>query len=330
MPSPTSCLQIKRIGLPSSMAAPAVSPAPVVQPMKRPFVWISPEKSAEIRRACIEDKLAGDQAAAQLARNTAMPTVVAPYDCQAMKAYVTGGAARVELVWTETGEAAEFAISRHRSDCGQGHVYFVRALMPGCREYVGMMSDSRIGFKASKADNVQDLAGRFGAWWQGVFRNEPLSGVRASTVDMRLAATASERKARKLSERAARLSAAVSDAAAKEGGHTPSPGAMKAIQAGLRRLTELDPDRASRRNQVGFSKVDSYFGAHLAGLDALSPDEAIVGRSLVWRYRAQIGDDLVAVALDRVPTARRWTERDVDHEWPDVDQRQDEEVLAYA
>jgi len=59
---------------------------------------------------------------------------------------------------------------------------------------------------------------------------------------------------------------------------------LKALQV----LSGYDTDRASYRNDMGFSKVDSYIGHELASRSHLTDRQALLGLKLVKKYRRQL------------------------------------------
>lgn len=74
---------------------------------------------------------------------------------------------------------------------------------------------------------------------------------------------------------------------------------IAAIHDCLQRLAGMDMDRASELNGMGFSKSDSYLGHDLAYMPALSARHAVLGRTLVQRYRRQLGGHDLAIALGK-------------------------------
>jgi SWI/SNF-related matrix-associated actin-dependent regulator 1 of chromatin subfamily A len=63
---------------------------------------------------------------------------------------------------------------------------------------------------------------------------------------------------------------------------------LKALQV----LSGYDTDRASYRNDMGFSKVDTYIGNELASRSYLTDRQALLGLKLVKKYRRQLEDVL--------------------------------------
>ena len=308
---------------PASLAAAmtARKSAPVIEPTpaKRPFVVRGFRLAETCPFADPPPPVAVPPALPLPAVAMVEPVEAGTKDClepASLRNYVLGGAARVELHWPEHNERVEFAISRHPSKYEPGqHVYFVNALLPGHREYVGMWKVGNLAMKPGQATDIADLAGRFADWWRGIVNGQSLEGVTASTLESRSAARAAERAERKATQKRAKLAADLRDAAAQEGGAPPSAAAVAAIQEGLRELARLDADHAKYRNKVGFSALDSRFGHHLAALETLSTAEAIVGRVLMRRYAGQLRADLVTKATDGMdappPKQRRYTERDL-------------------
>jgi SWI/SNF-related matrix-associated actin-dependent regulator 1 of chromatin subfamily A len=64
------------------------------------------------------------------------------------------------------------------------------------------------------------------------------------------------------------------------------------ILEALKVLSGYDTDRASYRNDMGFSKVDTYIGHELASRSHLTDRQALLGLKLVKKYRRQLGDIL--------------------------------------
>lgn len=71
---------------------------------------------------------------------------------------------------------------------------------------------------------------------------------------------------------------------------------VTAIQQGLRMLVSSDGDRASVINGVGFNKFDGKIGHSLASFTTLTPRQAVLGKTLVIKYRKQLPEDLVETA----------------------------------
>ena len=59
---------------------------------------------------------------------------------------------------------------------------------------------------------------------------------------------------------------------------------------GLRSLAGADWDKARELNGVGFSKLDSAIGHHLAELGNLTPKQAALAALLCQRYKRQLGE----------------------------------------
>lgn len=78
---------------------------------------------------------------------------------------------------------------------------------------------------------------------------------------------------------------------------------IAAVHAGLRVLAGMDSDGAREINGVGFSKMDSAFGHSVAARGALTPGQALICRKLIARYRRQLPDILVTVAMGEVAEA---------------------------
>jgi hypothetical protein len=70
---------------------------------------------------------------------------------------------------------------------------------------------------------------------------------------------------------------------------------LKALQV----LSGYDTDRASYRNDMGFSKVDTYIGHELASRSHLTDRQALLGLKLVKKYRRQL-EDLLSEAPEEV------------------------------
>lgn len=62
------------------------------------------------------------------------------------------------------------------------------------------------------------------------------------------------------------------------------------IQRGIQRLADMDADRASEVNGVGFSKIDGRIGHELANSDRMTKMQAALGAVLCNKYRGQIGE----------------------------------------
>lgn len=71
---------------------------------------------------------------------------------------------------------------------------------------------------------------------------------------------------------------------------------IAAIHQGLRILAGLDEDFATRRNDLGFSKVDGYIGHSLANQARLTPRQAVLGQKLVRKYHRQLPAELLETA----------------------------------
>ena len=78
-------------------------------------------------------------------------------------------------------------------------------------------------------------------------------------------------------------------------GRDLSPRHLLAAHACLRQVAELDGDRASSLNGVGFSKLDTEYGNKLAGTATESLSDFQKGRvaALAWKYRRQAPAHLV-------------------------------------
>lgn len=63
---------------------------------------------------------------------------------------------------------------------------------------------------------------------------------------------------------------------------------VERIHQGLRLLADLDGDRATVQNGVGFSRIDGVIGHRLARCEFLTPRQAAVGKILVTKYRRQL------------------------------------------
>ena len=79
-------------------------------------------------------------------------------------------------------------------------------------------------------------------------------------------------------------------------GQSLSPRELMAAHRCVKDVALMDGDRASTRNDVGFSKLDSSFGASLARTRLQDLTDAQKGSvvSLAWKYRRQCADTLVA------------------------------------
>ena len=64
------------------------------------------------------------------------------------------------------------------------------------------------------------------------------------------------------------------------------------VHAALRMIAGLDMDFARIRNNVGFNRLDADIGHDLASKASLSPRQAALALKIVWKYRAQLGDDM--------------------------------------
>ncbi|MFX0183360.1 MAG: DEAD/DEAH box helicase [Candidatus Hodarchaeota archaeon] len=62
---------------------------------------------------------------------------------------------------------------------------------------------------------------------------------------------------------------------------------------GLKIIAEMDSDRASLKNDIGFSKVDTYIGNSLAQLDNLTNRQAALGRKLLLKYWRQLPKNII-------------------------------------
>jgi SWI/SNF-related matrix-associated actin-dependent regulator 1 of chromatin subfamily A len=69
---------------------------------------------------------------------------------------------------------------------------------------------------------------------------------------------------------------------------------IEATHKGLQLLAEVDTDRASKANGIGFNKGDSYAGNDLARRPELTPRQAAAARKMLRKYHGQIGEALVA------------------------------------
>lgn len=69
---------------------------------------------------------------------------------------------------------------------------------------------------------------------------------------------------------------------------------VAAAHEAMVRLRDMDTDRASEKNGMGFSKGDSYVGHELAKRPELSAEEAVLALELARRYRGQLDPILVA------------------------------------
>lgn len=96
-------------------------------------------------------------------------------------------------------------------------------------------------------------------------------------------------------ERAATAALTPEEVAAAAAALTPAQ--VAAIHEGLRILSDRDLDGARDRNGVGFSKVDTYVGQTLARQGELTSRQAVLGLTLVRRYRRQLPGELLAAAL---------------------------------
>jgi len=67
-----------------------------------------------------------------------------------------------------------------------------------------------------------------------------------------------------------------------------TPDVKRLVLRGLRMLSQMDADRASRQDAKGFSKWDSPVGHRLAGCETLTNREAAFGLRMIYRYRRQI------------------------------------------
>jgi len=71
-----------------------------------------------------------------------------------------------------------------------------------------------------------------------------------------------------------------------------------AARSCLRRLVELDSDRATVANGVGFSKIDGHIGHELAELPTWSPGQAGFAKRLAVKYRRQLPENMVALLVN--------------------------------
>ena len=65
------------------------------------------------------------------------------------------------------------------------------------------------------------------------------------------------------------------------------------IVKGLKIIAGMDSDRASVKNDVGFSKVDTYIGNSFAQLDNLTNKQAALGRKLLLKYWRQLPKQII-------------------------------------
>jgi SWI/SNF-related matrix-associated actin-dependent regulator 1 of chromatin subfamily A len=79
----------------------------------------------------------------------------------------------------------------------------------------------------------------------------------------------------------------------------PSEESKAVILKALQVLSGYDTDRASYRNDMGFSKVDTYIGHELASRSHLTDRQALLGLKLVKKYRRQL-EDLLSEAPEEV------------------------------
>lgn len=81
-----------------------------------------------------------------------------------------------------------------------------------------------------------------------------------------------------------------------------TPTQVAAIHAGLKAVAGFDFDSARLLNNMGFNRIDTGIGKALAELPALNPRQAQMGLMLVRRYRRQIPQEIVDVAVGTDPT----------------------------
>jgi SNF2 family DNA or RNA helicase len=68
---------------------------------------------------------------------------------------------------------------------------------------------------------------------------------------------------------------------------------IAAVQAALRVLAALDPDRARESNDVGFNAYDGSFGHKLAALPTLTQNQAMAARRMLRKYKRQLGQHVI-------------------------------------
>ena len=72
-------------------------------------------------------------------------------------------------------------------------------------------------------------------------------------------------------------------------------GHIKYIQEALRTIANLDGDRASQLNSVGFSRIDTELGHSLAEERSLTPMQAALGWKIARKYRRQLPVELQTI-----------------------------------
>ena len=72
-----------------------------------------------------------------------------------------------------------------------------------------------------------------------------------------------------------------------------TPEQIEYIVKGLKIVAGMDSDRASVKNDMGFSKVDTYIGNSLAQLDNLTNKQAALGRKLLLKYWRQLPEQII-------------------------------------
>jgi SWI/SNF-related matrix-associated actin-dependent regulator 1 of chromatin subfamily A len=72
-----------------------------------------------------------------------------------------------------------------------------------------------------------------------------------------------------------------------------TPDQIAVIHQATQYLSDLDTDRASELNGVGYNKSDSYLGHELASLPELTARQAVLARTMLIRYRRQLGDHIL-------------------------------------
>jgi hypothetical protein len=67
---------------------------------------------------------------------------------------------------------------------------------------------------------------------------------------------------------------------------------IKAVHVALVRLASMC-DGAQQVDNVGFNKIDTGIGKDLAYRESLTPRQAALGKIIVWKYRRQLGEELM-------------------------------------
>ncbi len=214
----------------------------------------------------------------------------------------------IEALASEFGDSAVVIYGETNVDDRQGAVDRFQS-DPDCRLFVGSIGAAGVGLTLTAAAHVvfveldwvpgnvsqaEDRCHRIGQRDSVLVQHLVFNG----SIDARIARTIIA-KQRVIDDALDTQHLPAEPAQPKPVAHDPElPAAqVEAIHNGLRMLAAFC-DGAREVDGAGFNKLDTDFGKSLAGAQSLSPKQARAGRKLVRKYRRQLPDDLVAVAVD--------------------------------